>query len=74
LWTNNGWADDRAKIQANQQMLGITANMTAVWVMRSEVEMWDNRYLMDTWLDEHGDLIEQLNFHGTEVRHYLLTR
>jgi len=72
LWTNNSWDDEQAQAQVNQQMLGITANVTAVWVMRSEVEMWDRRYLMDSWLDEHGELMEQLNFHGTEVRHYLL--
>jgi hypothetical protein len=27
---------------------------------------------MDQWLDEHGELIEQAEFHGVQVRHYTL--
>jgi len=72
LWTNNGLDEERAKIQVNQQMLGMTANVTDIWVMRSEVEMWDNRHLMAGWLDAHAALVEQVSFHGTEVRHYIL--
>jgi uncharacterized membrane protein len=72
LWTNQGWPIDVAQVDAAQQMAEKTAGYRDVWVFRSEVEMWDNRHLMDQWLDEHGELIDQADFHGVQVRHYRL--
>jgi mannosyltransferase len=72
LWTNQGWADDVARLDVAQQMAEKTAGYTDVWVFRSEVEMWDQRHLMDQWLDEWGELIDQADFHGVQVRHYRL--
>ncbi|MEM7535339.1 MAG: hypothetical protein AAF639_24390 [Chloroflexota bacterium] len=71
LWTNNSLDDERAKIQVNQEMLALTHEADEIWVMRSEVEMWDSRHLMDAWLDEHWQLVEKIGFHGAEVRHYV---
>ncbi len=70
LWTNHSLPDDRARIQADQQMLDMTAGTTGIWVMRSEVDMWDRRHLMDQWLDDNAVLVEEANFHGTQVRYY----
>jgi hypothetical protein len=25
---------------------------------------------MDEWLDEHGELVDQADFHGVQARHY----
>ena len=50
LWTNNGWEDDPARALADQQMRAMTAGAPDVWVLRSEVEMWDQRHLMEQWL------------------------
>jgi hypothetical protein len=36
--------------------------------------MWDQRHLMDEWLEEQGDLIDQADFNGVQVRHYRLHR
>ena len=36
--------------------------------------MWDDRRLMDEWLNEHGRLLEQADFAGVQVRHYELVR
>jgi hypothetical protein len=72
LWTNQGWPDDAARLDVAQQMAEKTAGYHDVWVFRSEVDMWDQRHLMDQWLDEHGELIDQVNFHGVQVRHYRL--
>lgn len=73
LWTNNGWADDAAWAEVQRQMAAQTAGYEDVWVLSSEVEMWDARHLMNRWLDEHGELVEQAGFHGVQVRHYRLT-
>jgi hypothetical protein len=34
--------------------------------------MWDQRQLMDQWLDEHGEIVNKADFHGVQVRHYHL--
>jgi mannosyltransferase len=73
LWTNNGWTDEQAKADVDRQMQALTAGMTRVWVLRSEVEMWDSRHLMDQWLDEHGTMIDSATFHGAQMRLYELT-
>lgn len=72
LWTNNGLADDLAYAQVEAQMQQQTAGYRDLWVLRSEVEMWDPRYLMDRWLDAHGTLVDQAHFTGAQVRHYVL--
>jgi len=73
LWTNNGWPDDQARQLADQQMREITAGIGDVWVLRSEVEMWDQRHLMQEWLESHGATADQADFHGVQVRRYLLS-
>jgi hypothetical protein len=74
LWTQNGLPDDQAFAQVDAQMRQQTAGYRDIWVLRSEVEMWDPRYLMDRWLDEHGALVDQAHFNGAQVRHYVLRR
>ncbi len=44
LWTNHGWVDEQARLLADQQMREMTAGADEVWVLRSEVEMWDQRH------------------------------
>jgi 4-amino-4-deoxy-L-arabinose transferase-like glycosyltransferase len=72
LWTNQGWPDAAARQEVDRQMSQQTAGFTEVWVLRSEVEMWDQRHLMDEWLDSHGTVVEKADFHGVQVRRYRL--
>jgi uncharacterized membrane protein len=69
LWTNYGADDAAARATVDRQMQPATP-FTEIWVLRSEVEMWDNRYLMDAWLDAHGTAVEEAQFHGVQVRRY----
>lgn len=73
LWTNTGQPDEEARTIVDQQMRTLTANTTDLWLMSSEVEMWDARHLMREWLDAHSTIIDQAEFHGVQVRHYRLT-
>lgn len=72
LWTNNGWPDATAIHMVDEQMRNMTAGVADIWLLRSEVEMWDQRRLMDAWLDSHGEVIDQADFNGVQVRHYKL--
>lgn len=72
LWTNNGLPDEQARALVDQQMRLATAGATDIWVLRSEVEMWDSRYLMDEWLQNHGQLVASSDYHGTQVWHFQL--
>ena len=72
LWTNAGLPDDQAQLLAEQEMQQLTAGVQELWVLSSEVEMWDSRHLMDGWLNRHGRMMESAEFHGVHARHYLL--
>ncbi len=73
LWTNGGQPDAEAQAIVAEQMRALTADSAELWLLSSEVEMWDARHLMRAWLDSHGILIDQAEFHGVQARHYRLT-
>lgn len=73
LWTNNGLADPEAVEQVAEEMAVLTRSANDIWVMRSEVELWDGRDLMDQWLRKHGQLVEKVTFNGAQVIHYRMT-
>ena len=72
LWTNGGQSDAEAAAAVDTQMRTMTSNSTELWLLSSEVEMWDARHLMRAWLDTHGTLVEEAEFHGVQARHYQL--
>jgi uncharacterized membrane protein len=74
LWTNNGLADDAAYAQVSEIMAQRTAGYEDVWVLFVEAGLWDPRRLMDRWLDTNGELVDRVQFHGIEARHYRLNR
>ncbi|MEZ4870082.1 MAG: glycosyltransferase family 39 protein [Caldilineaceae bacterium] len=74
LWTNGGEADEQANAIVAQEMEELTAGHTELWLLSSEVEMWDNRHLMDGWLNAHAEVMESADFHGAQVRHYILNQ
>ncbi len=71
--TNNGWPDDQARQLADQQMRDITAGIGDVWVLRSEVEMWDQRRASAGMAGKPRRDTDQADFHGVQVRRYLLS-
>ena len=72
LWTNNGLPDEQARAEVDQHMLNATNGFDTVWVLLSEAEMWDQRHLMNEWLDSNGQQIAAWYYHGSEVRQYKL--
>ncbi len=71
-YTNYGEPDAVARAAVADAMQQMTAGSDDVWVMLSEAAMWDQRRLMEQWLDEHATLAEQVDFAGVQVRRYSL--
>jgi len=69
-YTNYGQPDDQARAAVDAQLRPATADGGDVWVMLSEVELWDARRLTDDWFDRHGFLVEHADFPGVQVRRY----
>lgn len=71
-YTNYDESDAAAQARVGEIMALNAAGSDDVWVMLSEVDMWDRRHLLERWLDEHATLLEQVDFAGVQVRHYAL--
>lgn len=50
LYTNH----DMSPAEANRQMQTQTAHRATVWLVGTEMEMWDRRHLVLEWLQTHG--------------------
>ena len=72
-YTNYGEPDDAAAAAVDAALTQATAGSDVVWVMLSEVAMWDQRGLTVQWLDAHAMLAEQRDFAGVQVRRYTLS-
>ena len=44
----------------------------ALWLVASEVEMWDDRYLLENWLNEHARRLDRADFTRVTVVRYAL--
>jgi hypothetical protein len=69
-YTNYGEPDAQARAAVDAQMQAGTAGQPLIWVMLSEASMWDSRRLMNEWLDQHGAVVEQVDFPGVTVLRY----
>ncbi len=77
LYTNypgsfDGYRDSRQTVldQVTQQFQG----QRTVWLVASEVEMWDQRDLLRSWLNTHGVITFQADYPRVQITRYELTR
>jgi len=68
LYTNAGMAPD----EAERQMATLTTGSPMVWLVATEVSMWDARALVQGWLDEHATLADQAEFTRVTVYRYIM--
>ena len=66
LWTNG----NNNEVAIAQEMAGLTANLTDLWLVTSEEDTWDRRHLVRAWLNQNADLIAQAHFKHVDVYHY----
>jgi len=55
----------------DREMAALTAAYSGVWLVYSEVGLWDDRELVKQWLDSHARLVEHQPYVGVEVFHYV---
>ena len=48
---------------AAHRMQEMTATYNAVWLVATETTMWDERGLVQTWLETSGNRVEEGRFH-----------
>jgi hypothetical protein len=68
LYTNAGMTPD----EVARQMEEIIAGSRVVWLVATEVPMWDERNLVQDWLDSHTRLTEKAEFVRVTVYRYAL--
>jgi hypothetical protein len=66
LYTNAGMEPE----EAGRRMAEITAGSRVVWLVATEVPMWDEQGLVQGWLDEHATRTEEAQFTRVAVYRY----
>jgi mannosyltransferase len=68
LYTNAGMAPD----EVARRMAGITAGSHVVWLCATEASMWDERGLVQSWLDAHASRTDEAQFVRVTIYRYEL--
>ena len=66
LYTNGGMAPK----EVDRLMAAQVAGHRAVWLVASEVELWDERGLVEAWLAEPGELTDRRDLTRVSVHRY----
>lgn len=54
------------------QLRALTQGYRSVWLVYSEVRLWDERELVKAWLDQHGELLMEAHFLLVSLYRYRL--
>lgn len=74
LYTNHRAPDGAyrmSKREAASRMAEMTRGYDAIWLVASEVHMWDERGLVQKWLDEHVGRVDDAHFAQVDVYRYV---
>ncbi|MFW6082503.1 MAG: hypothetical protein ACOC8C_00470, partial [Chloroflexota bacterium] len=75
LYTNHRTASGAylmSEEEAARQMKAVTRGHGAAWLVATEVPMWDNRNLVQRWLDKHAQRTAEAHFNRVDVYRYRL--
>ncbi len=56
----------------DKEMARLTESHDEVWLIYSEVLLWDERELVKAWLDAHGEVTSAQHYHRVSLYHYRL--
>ncbi len=68
LYTNNGMGME----EVDQRMRRIVSGTRSVWLVASEMGMWDDRRLVQAWLEENASAFEVTEFVRVAVHRYVM--
>lgn len=68
LWTNNG----KSEAMVDAEMSALTADLTGLWLVVSEEDLWDNRHLTRAWLNQNAELVDEAHFVRVDLYYYRL--
>lgn len=54
------------------EMQRIVGPQRSLWLIYTEVDLWDDRQLVKAWLDAHGTLRDECHWHRVDLYHYEL--
>ena len=73
LYTNHR-APDGSYLKSEEEvawrMREVTKGYNVIWLIASETPMWDERNLVQTWLDEHAQRVTEEHFARVDVYRY----
>jgi 4-amino-4-deoxy-L-arabinose transferase-like glycosyltransferase len=75
LFTNHRNPDGTYQIDpvvADAHIAGLLEGIEPVWLVATEVEMWDDRHLLQEWLGRNGRVTDQADFMRVTVARYEL--
>jgi hypothetical protein len=58
--------------EAAERMGQMTKGYDTVWLVATEVSMWDERHLVQEWLDQHARRVDAAHFAHVDVYRYVL--
>jgi hypothetical protein len=67
---HDGYQDTAAAI--NLQLDRTFKDRRSVWLVASEMDMWDNRHVLQHWLDAHGTIAYRADFAQVQITRYEL--
>lgn len=74
LYTNHR-APDGSYLMSEQeaafQMEEMTAGYSTIWLLATEVSMWDERGLVHAWLEANGERVDEAHFVRVDVYRYV---
>lgn len=68
LWTNDGKTEETV----HAEMARLTDELSELWLVVSEEELWDNRQMVRAWLNQNAHLVEKTHFTRVDLYHYRL--
>lgn len=71
-WRNDDGTYTVQDEAVGEQMAELLAGYTDVWLVYSEVAMWDDRELVKSWLSKHGVQVAVQHFHMVDLYHFRL--
>jgi len=61
-----------SEYEAAWQMQELTEGHREIWLIATEVSLWDERNLVQSWLEEHLELVAEAHFARVDVYRYTL--